>query len=1036
MTTRFRTQKTASLLAYLAFFGDRMHSREVLSELLWPHAVSQEARRLSLSVALSSLRNQLELSDVTAHSLLLADRQSVGLSSLVITDVSRFESATQNAERSRTRNERDDEKRLLLIALSLYRDKLLPGSYESWIVPQQERLAEQYRMTVRRLSFLYEEDGDMDAAIACAQRAVHSAPANEDVSQDLIRLLLKNGEDLSGAPEQGATSSAVKHYRRLEKALRKTGHFPSDTTKALVAPLLKDASGCGADTSVSSRKPRPRSGGIAVAVRDQESVFAVAAASPQVKQKSAPEITAFHIPQITSPDPLPNPLTQFFGRQEELALIARLLDSGNNRLITLTGPGGTGKTRIALEITERRRQRAEDERVCFVPLADAVTADLFVAALRSALGVRESQHAHADALGSLVSALQDRRTLLILDNFEHLVESGSELLGRLLERAPSLTCLVTSRQKLPISGEHEVPIEPFLTVRPSQYLDSETGDEEMDISSLLDSQPAIALFVDRARQARPAFQITQRNAATIAELVYLLEGIPLAIELAAARVQVLTPRQMLDRLDRRVDKRLDLLTHHSKVVGRRHQSLREALQLSCDLLSPKLRIFFGEISLFRGGFTTEAAEAVTESPVALDLLAQLCDASLIRSAEQNDGAMRFQMLETIREFASEKQKEHEQSNSAKYSAETRHLTYFASFAETANKRLVSGGRQSEELALLEAEHDNFRAALRRTLRRAPESVSASESLRLLASLYNFWLIRGHFSEGSRWSAQFWLRLRCKKNDSDASSVSAVPSASVLDRALLARAINGAGVLAMSQGDYKTADHSYQHSLRICRHLGDRRGIAGTLNNVGNSYFHQGKVAQARAFYERSLQEWRTLGDSGSVARLVGNLGVIAAEQGDYDVARQHFAESLESARRLKQTRGITINLTNLGHTYYKSGNYSAAESSLTESLSVAYAIKDYGQAAPALLYLGFVRSAQVALMQDQTTATQAERETGPQFVRIALECYRELNRSLPGYAATELKRFPAATFRANGFPFSGLVALQDILERWLPEHAV
>ena len=847
--TRFRTQKTASLLAYLAFFGDRMHSREVLSELLWPRAASQEARRLSLSVALSSLRNQLEPPEVPAHSLLLADRQSIGLSSLVVTDTSRFESATQDAERARVRNERDDEKRLLLSALSLYRDKLLPGSYESWIVPQQERLAEQYRLTVRRLSALYEEDGDLESAIACAQRAVQSDPSNEDISQDLIRLLVKNGEGLSSVPESGATSSAVKHYRRLEKALRKTGHFPSDTTRALVAPLLKSSPGFSANAPASTRKPRIRAGGAAVAVRpaEQAPIFALADPAPQTRQKSVHDLTAFHLPQTTSPEPLPNPLTRFFGREKEMAFVEQLLEMGGsgNRLITLTGPGGTGKTRIALEIANRRRQYAEEERdqeqeqeqdnapaeerVYFVSLMDAVNADLFIEALRSTFGIRESKHAGVDSVGSLISALQNKRTLLVLDNFEQIVESGSALLERIMERVPGLTCLVTSRQRLMIPGEREVPIAPFLTVRPSKDLSfvANVGDDE-DLANLLHSQPAVALFVDRAQHARPDFQITRRNAASIAELVYRLEGIPLAIELAAARAQTLTPRQILDRLD----KRLDLLTSYRKVVGGHYQSLREALQLSYDLLSPKLRIFFGEIALFRGGFTTEAAEAVTESPIALDLLAQLCDASLIRSVEQDDGELRFQMLETIREFAGEKQNENEQSKSERYSAEIRHLVYFAKFAESVNKRLVGGGVQQEEIAHLEADHDNFRAALRRTLRRAPDTVSASESLRLLASLYNFWLIRGHFSEGSSWSSQFWQRLRTKERHLDtASNV-------VLDRTLLARAINGAGVLAMSQGDYRTADRCYRHSLRICRRIGDRRGIAGTLNNAGISCVEQ------------------------------------------------------------------------------------------------------------------------------------------------------------------------------------------------------
>jgi DNA-binding SARP family transcriptional activator len=282
--TRFRTQKTASLIAYLAFFGDRMHSREVLIDMLWPDAPSLKAGRTSLSVALSSLRNQLEPLDVPAQSLLFADRQSIGLSPLVTTDTCRFEKAVRDAERARSRKERDDEKRLLLTALTLYRDKLLPGYYEAWISAQQERLAEQYRIAVRRLSFLYEEDGDLDSAITCAQRAAKSDPSDEDVSQDLIRLLLKQDDPHeSYAPDSTASATAVKQYRELEKAMSATGHSPSAKTRALVAPLLQYSPVVTAPAPVARRRSRlvtaSTRGGVAYAQRESGSVFAVASTS-------------------------------------------------------------------------------------------------------------------------------------------------------------------------------------------------------------------------------------------------------------------------------------------------------------------------------------------------------------------------------------------------------------------------------------------------------------------------------------------------------------------------------------------------------------------------------------------------------------------------------------------------------------------------------------------------------------------------------------------------------------------------------------
>jgi tetratricopeptide (TPR) repeat protein len=538
----------------------------------------------------------------------------------------------------------------------------------------------------------------------------------------------------------------------------------------------------------------------------------------------------------------------------------------------------------------------------------------------------------------------------------------------------------------------------------------------------------VALFVDRAQLARTDFQITRRNAASIVELVHLLEGIPLAIELAAARVQVLTPRQMIDRMARR----LDLLVSHRKVVGGRHQSLREALQFSHELLSPQLKAFFGELSLFRGGFTPEAAEAVTESPIALDLLAQLCDASLIRPTEQAGSGIRFQMLETVREFADEKQQENDPDGHERLRAEARHLAFFAKVAEEADKRLVEGVMQGENLALLESDHDNIRAALRHGLRTDPNPDTAKELLRLSASLHNFWLMRSYFTEGFDWDMQCWSRLRASRNNEESGSNPTVK----LDPFLLSKTMNGAGVLAMSKGDYTAADRCYRHSLWLRRRLGDQRGIAATLSNAGISCSKQGNWARARSFYVRSLQAWHNAGDNRYIPRVTASLGVMAAEQGDYDAARKHFQEALDAARHFGDTRSIAIGLCNLGHTYHISGDYETAETLLTESLSAAHELKDYAQAGSALLCLGFVRSARTVRDGVCKLLSQAELETGPQFVRIAVELHGELNIPLPRYAISEIKRFPAATSSANGFPFIGLRALQEVLERWLPEHAV
>jgi tetratricopeptide (TPR) repeat protein len=241
---------------------------------------------------------------------------------------------------------------------------------------------------------------------------------------------------------------------------------------------------------------------------------------------------------------------------------------------------------------------------------------------------------------------------------------------------------------------------------------------------------------------------------------------------------------------------------------------------------------------------------------------------------------------------------------------------------------------------------------------------------------------------------------------------------------------------MGRGDYPTADRCYRHSLWLRRSISDRRAIAATLHNAAISRSRQRDWVRAHSLYERCLGEWRSAGEERFIPRLTANLGVIAAEQGDYEAAQRHFQEGLDAARRFGETRGIAICLRNLGHTNYKLGDYEKAENLLAGSLIAARELKDYVQAGSSLLCLGLVRSARAALQGGRGLSVPAEQETGPQFLRIAVELYQELNVPLPRYAAAEMERFPAAAHRGNGFPFTGLRALQEVLERWLPEHAV
>jgi predicted ATPase len=345
---------------------------------------------------------------------------------------------------------------------------------------------------------------------------------------------------------------------------------------------------------------------------------------------------------------LPVPVTRFFGREEEIERIKALLCPPETRLVTLTGLGGAGKTRLALEVAGRLRERFPGP-VYFVALADLTRAGGIPDAILDALGL--PRFANVPPPVQVTNALHRQRSLLVLDNFEHLIEEGALYLRDLLAGVPSLTCLVTSRQRLGIAGEREFPVLPLPTPRqqPGPSTPQTTAQERLTPEQLA-GFASVALFADRAPAARPDFEVTTGNGADVAALCRRLEGIPLAIELAAARAKALTPAQMLSQLDRR----FDFLVSRQQDAVPRHRTLRAALDWSCDLLPAPVARFFGRLSVFRGGWTLEAAEAVGEvtAALALDYLEQLQDGSLV-VAEEREGGMRFRMLETVRERAAE-----------------------------------------------------------------------------------------------------------------------------------------------------------------------------------------------------------------------------------------------------------------------------------------------------------------------------------------------------------------------------------------------
>jgi non-specific serine/threonine protein kinase len=614
-----------------------------------------------------------------------------------------------------------------------------------------------------------------------------------------------------------------------------------------------------------------------------------------------------------APHNLPSPTTSFVGREREIERVRTLL--ARVRLLTLTGAGGVGKTRLALEVAADVLAEYPGG-VWLVDLAALTNAQLVHEAVAVSLGVRPP--AGSTLIAALVAALAETTTLLVLDNCEHLVQACAELTDTLLRQCPKLRVLATSRQPLGVSGETTWRV-PSLSM---PWLD-----RLPPLEHLTDFE-SVQLFIERARATARGFALTPANAHAVAHVCYQLDGIPLAIELAAARVAVLAVEQIAARLD----DRFRLLTSGSRTALPRQQTLRGTVDWSYELLTPDERVLLARLSVFAGGWSIEAAEVVGAddrgiAPAAiLDLLASLVAHSLVM-VEEHAGTARFVLLETLRQYAHERLTERGEGHSVRQ----RHARFFLELAERAEPEL-NGPGMVVWLERIDREHDNLRAAIGW----ATSTGESETSLRLAAALARFWEVHGHMSEG-----QHWLEVALAHGDGVAG-------------AIRSKALNGAGNLARTRCDYAGARHFYIESLALKRELGDPRGVAIALNNLGVVACDAGDYAAARPLFEESLALKRELGDRRGIALALNNLGNVARYSHDGPRASRLHEESLTLLRDQSDAWGVALALNNLGRCARDSADLERAVALCSESLGIFGDLNDRWGIAYALLNLAYV----------------------------------------------------------------------------------
>ncbi len=639
---------------------------------------------------------------------------------------------------------------------------------------------------------------------------------------------------------------------------------------------------------------------------------------------------------VRLPNNLPQQATSFIGRGKQAAEIKDAL--GTTRLLTLTGAGGNGKTRLALQVAADLLD-GEGDGVWFIELAALAEPDLVPGAVAAVLGVKEQAGQPMER--TLVDTLKEKRLLLVLDNCEHLVVACAFLVSALLRSCPGVRVLASSREPLNVSGEKTYRVPPLALPDPKKTQSAEAVSEF----------EAVRLFSERAQAVQPSFAVTAANAPAVAQVCFRLDGIPLALELAAARVRSLS----VDEINSRLDSRFRLLTGGARNTLPRQQTLRALIDWSYDLLTEPEKTLLCRLSVFAGGWTLASAEAICEGDgveewEVLDLITALEDKSLVVS-EQRGERMRSRLLETVRQYAADRLQE----RGGDVPARLCHRDYFLRSAEEAD-RGARGPEQGQWLDWFESEHDNLRAALDW----CREEDGAESGLRLVKAMYRFWRVRGHLTEGRE-------RLAAASGHSGARQ-------HPLERASALRVASG---LEQVQGNLIAARALAEEALALFESTENARGGAGVLLTLGNVALMQEDLAGARVYYERGLPLYRQLGEQDGIARALGNLGMIMLVQGDLAEAKIICEESLAFFQKSGDTENSARALRNLGEIAHAQGEDTEAQAWLEQALALFQQIGTRSETlVGSLCLLGLV-----LLSQDRTAQARQRLTEGLRLAR-------------------------------------------------------